>query len=237
MSDEPNKYTLRVLRYIEPGSDSPWKEVFGTQSDGTHRPQYYSQLELPKILEQIAKDARSWFPPEALRVLSQHQLTLLRKFFDTLEAGTSARLSLRKPVLTEGLCSSDMYLVALLYIFLSSEGKALARAALKLYTGFNASGDVMSSMSLGHLKGFLDQSSCASSLKFRLRRLLASSGLADAFARLDLTTLTGSDAETTCALNLSAQKSCSSTSSCSASCFLDYHGYGVGFYGYGLYGV
>lgn len=237
MSDEPHKYTLRVLRYIEPGSDSPWKEVFGTQSDGTHRPQYYSQLELPKILEQIAKDARSWFPPEALRVLSQHQLALLRKFFDTLAAGTSSRLSLRKPLLNGGLCSADMYLVALLYIFLSTEGKALARAALKLYTGFNASGDVTSSMALEHLKGFLEQGSCTSSLKFRLRRLLASAGLAEALVRLGLTTPAGSNAETTCALNLSAQKSCSSASSCSARCFLDYHGYGVGFYGYGLYGV
>lgn len=237
MSEEPLKYTLRRLRYIEPGSDSPWKEVFGTQSDGTHRPQYYSQLELPKILEQIRKEGRVWFPLETLRTMSQHQLVLLRKLFDAVDAEASARLSLFRSLLSKGLCSTDVYLVALSYIFLSTEGKALARAALKLYTGSNASGEVTSSMALGHLKGFLDRGSCVSFSKFQLRRLLDSSGLADALASLGLITLAESNAETACSSILSVQKSCSSASACSARSSLDYLGYGAGFYGYGLYGV
>lgn len=237
MTDEPHKFTLRRLRYIEPGSDSPWKEIFGEQSDGTHRPQYYAQLELPKILEQIRKEGLVWFPLETLRTMSQHQLVLLRKLFDTLDAEANARLSLLKPVFSEGLCSTGVYFVALFYIFLSTEGKALARAALKLYTGSNASGEVTSSMALGHLKGFLDRGSCASSLKFRAKRLWVSSGLAKALAGLGMALKPESAFEVVSAFALSTQKACRSTSVCSARSVLDRPGYGAGFYGYGLYGV
>ena len=237
MTDEPHKYTLRTLRYIEPGSDSPWKEVLGTQSDGTHRPQYYAQLELPKILEQIHKEGRVWFPLEAFSVLNKHQLVLLRKLFDTIDASASSKLSAFKFLSSLGACSTEMYLVSLRYIFLSSEGKALARVALKLYTGFNASGEVSSSFALGHLKGFLDQGTCASSHKLRLKRLLTATGFVESLVQLGLTTAPKANAEVTCALNFSARKPCVSASSCSAEMFLDYIGYGAGFYNYGLSGV
>lgn len=148
MNDAPSKFTLRPLRYVEPGSDSPWHEVFGTQEDGTHRPQYYSQLELPKILETLRKDARTWLSPELSVVLSRLALRLQRPEESDAQAQALKVLFLRTQKDASASVSDGVYYVALFFIFLDSEGKVLARAALKLYTNSDASGNVVSSSTL-----------------------------------------------------------------------------------------
>lgn len=237
MTDEPQRFTLRPLRYIEPGSDSPWKEVFGEQSDGTHRPQYYSQLELPKILEQIQKDGRIWFPPELavsraqkglwtftykgeqVSVSTGEILCGIKVLQEAIQAKTLTSLSLETflaagiksdafagllletalsasaqvssiQTLSAAICpvgtvatQASIYCKALYFIFLSSEGKALARAVLKRYITYNASGLVASSTLFEHKKGISAQASGLTQM------------------------------------------------------YLDYIGYGTGFYNYGLYGV
>ena len=291
MTEEPQRFSFRMLRYIEPGSDSPWKEVFGTQSDGTHRPQYYSQLELPKILEQIQRDGKTWFPLElaiaraqkglwifthkgeqvavssdevlcaikvlqnAVRAKALKALSLETFYTAGIKSASFARFLLETALSASAQVSSvqvlsptihavgtvsaqaSTYCKVFYFIFCSSEGKALARAVLKLYTEFNTSGDVSSSFMLGHLKGFLGQGTCSSVLKLRLKQLLASSGFIESLVNLGLISRPRAETKVTCALKFSARKHYVSASSCFAKSFLDYIGYGVGFYNYGLYGV
>lgn len=291
MSDAPSKFTLRPLRYVEPGSDSPWKEVFGEQSDGTHRPQYYSQLELPKILETLRKDTRTWLSPELSIVLSRLALWLQRPEESGAQVQALKELSLRTrkesvgeaqnvsvlqatlPKVSKGLASTllnlllqaaessssevnassalevestqgssatvstEVYYVALFFIFLNSEGKALARAALKLYTNPDASGNVVSSFKLDHFKGFASEASSSAISALELTRLLDSSAGAVCSCRLSSFPSTKASAsEVLGSSTLLATKPLSAGTACQTLIDLFYLGYGIGFYGLDPYG-
>lgn len=399
MTEEPQRFSFRMLRYIEPGSDSPWKEVFGTQSDGTHRPQYYSQLELPKVLELLYKYCTTWLTPEQVKsqarealltfthkdssaqVSSAQVLELLKKLDDVLETHAFEKLKVQtfkvedlnaqdficfilesilssstkvsstqtlkllkilddalemhsfeklkvqtfkvensktqnfmhlvlKTVLSSSIeasstqtlellkilddaiklhssenlkvqtfksesiktynsaqfnlqtfldsvakasnvqvlavtspksesvqVSASGYLVALYFIFMSAEGKALARVALKLYTTLNASGSVASTALYKHKKGFSESGLISSGKVLYSQRFLAS--FSRVVSRHGLATSIGSSdsAEVSSSKQLCAFKHQGSGASCLSQISLEYVGYGIGPYGYGLYGV
>lgn len=292
MSDAPSKFTLRPLRYVEPGSDSPWKEVFGTQEDGTHRPQYYSQLELPKILETLRKNTKTWLSPELSIVLSRLALWLQRPEKSDAQVQALKELSLRTrkesvgeaqnvsvlqvslPKVSRGLASTllnlllqasesssaevnassalevesrqsssasisaEVYYVTLFFIFLNSEGKALARAALKLYTNPDASGNVVSSFKLDHFKGFVSEASSSAISALELTRLLDTSAGVVCSCRLSSFPSTKASApEVLDSSMLSVTKPLSAGTACQALVDVFYLGYGIGFYGLGPYGV
>ena len=236
MSDTPSKFTLRPLRYVEPGSDSPWKEVFGTQEDGTHRPQYYSQLELPKILETLSKYTLTWLSPELSLVLARLAVWLKTSAPSESAVQPLQRLMVQSAQDSELSAQTSMYLVALFFIFLDSEGKVLARAALKLYTGLDASGNVVSPFKLEHFKGAASKSQVSSSSALELTRLLDSSSKTLCSCRLFSLPFKLATPEVLDSSKLSVSKPLSAGTACQALVDVFYLGYGVGFYGLDPYG-
>ena len=236
MSDAPSKFTLRPLRYVEPGSDSPWKEVFGEQSDGTHRPQYYSQLELPKILETLSKRARTWLSPELSVVLDRLALWLKTQANTEGAVQTLRTLRVQSAQGSELSTQTSVYLVALFFLFLDSEGKVLARANLKLYTDLDASGNVVSSFKLEHFKGAASEGQASALSSLELTRLLESSSGARCACRLVAMPLSATTPEVLDSSMLSVTKPLSAGTACQALVDLFYLGYGIGFYGLDPYG-
>lgn len=233
----PKKATLRKLRYIEPGSDSPWKEILGKSPAGNLRPQWYSQLEMPKILELIAKHCKIWFPPEVAKSIAKVSLAASTEKASEAEARAIQALLARKTLGSRAATVQEtLYFVTLQFIFLDSGGKVVARKSLRLYTNKTSGAKAKAVFGLAHFKGaraemLLSESSKVNSTCFR-----GESSRVVALVALLLTRLFASRTSCSDAGLLASFKAFKSHGSCISRCVLDVSGYGYGFYGLGLYG-
>lgn len=233
----PKKATLRILRYIEPGSDSPWKEVLGKSPAGNLRPQWYSQLEMPKILELIAKHCKIWFPPEVAKNIAKVSLAASTEKASEAEARAVQSLLAKKILSSRAAAVQDaLYFVTLQFIFWNSGGKVVARKSLRLYTNRTSGAKVKAVFGLEHFKGaraeiLLSESSKINSTCFRGESLQVA-----ALVVLLLTRLFASRTSCTDSGLFASSRVFKSQGSCISRCVLDVSGYGYGFYGLGLYG-
>lgn len=239
MSEEfPKEPTLRVLRYIEPGSDSPWHEVLGLQDDGTFRPQWYSQLELPKIQELLKKSCRVWFPPEVLRDVASVKFFLSTEQSAKAKAQGTESLKAQRPVGSSASIANSFYLVTLNFIFLSTELKALARAAVSLYTPLNTAMKATSEAEVLELvKGAEAKIPCSELLIFDSLRSFRTEPRAQTLQALSLGFPKSSKLLLQASRLLRTLKPIKTQTACVSRAVLDFTGYGYGFYGKGLYGV
>ena len=232
----PKKATLKKLRYIEPGSDSPWKEILGKSPAGNLRPQWYSQLEMPKILELIAKHCKIWFPPEVAKSITKVSLATSTDKASAAEARALQALLARNDLGSRAAVQDSLYFVTLRFIFMDSGGKVVARKSIRLYTNRTSGAKAKAVFGLEHFKGARAEMLLSESSKINSTRFRGESLQVTALAALFLTRLFASRTACTDFGLLASSRAFKSHGSCISRCVLDVSGYGYGFYGLGLYG-
>lgn len=233
----PKKATLRKLRYIEPGSDSLWKEILGKSPAGNLRPQWYSQLEMPKILELIVKHCKIWFPPEVAKSISKVSLATSTEKASESEARSIQSLLAKKILSSQAAAVQDtLYFVTLQFIFWNSGGKVVARKSIRLYTAKASGTKVKAAFGLEHFKGARAEMLLHESAKFQSTRFKGENARIETLAALSLLRLFATKVACKDTGLLASFKVFKSRGSCVSRCVLDVSGYGYGFYGLGLYG-